>query len=482
MPESRSIRRSSWLVGVAPTPLLALWLGAACGADDEAPAAESDSGGGTTAADSADTTEADAEDSPTWWRDIEPVVRDKCVACHQPGNVAPFSLQTHEDFVAFSAAAAAAIESGSMPPWGADDSCNDYVSPMSLTPQQEALLLTYIDGDMPEGDPDDATPESPPPPELVPDVMLEMSEAYTPSLELDDDYRCFPMAWPEDITEDRFVTGVEIYPGEASLVHHVIVFAVDSGNEGFYLDLDDAEPEPGYTCFGGPGKTDGTARWVGAWVPGLAPFTAPEGVGQRISPGTTLIMQVHYNLVAGGGLSDRSSLGLRLSDSVERPAHIMPLADIAWLAGDGSMRIPAGDPDVTHEATLGRNHPILAMGVLGELGVSIDAPLDIWNVGFHMHLFGTRGRLEVRDPGGGNEQCLLGIPRWDYEWQRSYDLQQPARLGADQEFHLQCWWDNSAANQPVVGGRPIEPADLDWGEGTLDEMCLGIVYVTAAEG
>jgi hypothetical protein len=42
---------------------------------------------------------------------------------------------------------------------------------------------------------------------------------------------------------------------------------------------------------------------------------------------------------------------------------------------------------------------------------------------------------------------------------------------------MQCWWDNSAANQPLVDGMPKEPSDVGWGEGTFDEMCLGVVYV-----
>jgi hypothetical protein len=35
-----------------------------------------------------------------------------------------------------------------------------------------------------------------------------------------------------------------------------------------------------------------------------------------------------------------------------------------------------------------------------------------------------------------------------------------------------CVFDNSAANQPVVSGEQLEPVDVGWGDGTLDEMCL----------
>jgi hypothetical protein len=190
---------------------------------------------------------------------------------------------------------------------------------------------------MPEGDPADAPPPGPPQLEVVPDVVIEMPEAYTPSTS-PEDYRCFVIPWPDGLTEDRFVTAMEVYPGERSIVHHVIVFMADAANASQFTDLDASEAGPGYTCFGGPGETDGAPpRWLGAWVPGITPFFAPEGVGQRVTPGSVLIMQVHYNTAPGNELDDRSSIALELATSVERPAAILPMTNIGWLTGTEPM-------------------------------------------------------------------------------------------------------------------------------------------------
>ena len=35
--------------------------------------------------------------SPTFARDIAPIVYEKCAVCHHPGAVAPFSLLSYED-------------------------------------------------------------------------------------------------------------------------------------------------------------------------------------------------------------------------------------------------------------------------------------------------------------------------------------------------------------------------------------------------
>ncbi len=45
-------------------------------------------------------------------------------------------------------------------------------------------------------------------------------------------------------------------------------------------------------------------------------------------------------------------------------------------------------------------------------------------------------------------------------------------------MHLQCWWDNSAENQPLVDGVPKPSVDVGWGEGTFDEMCLGVLLIS----
>jgi hypothetical protein len=94
-----------------------------------------------------------------------------------------------------------------------------------------------------------------------------------------------------------------------------------------------------------------------------------------------------------------------------------------------------------------------------------------------MHTRGTRAKLEIERAGGAKE-CVLEIPQWDFHWQGAYDLTQPKTARPGDRLALECHWDNSAANQPIVGGQRQPPRDLNWGEGTNDEMCLGLFYVT----
>ena len=86
---------------------------------------------------------------------------------------------------------------------------------------------------------------------------------------------------------------------------------------------------------------------------------------------------------------------------------------------------------------------------------------------------GARNRLDIQRASGAKE-CLLDIERWDFHWQGAYTLRTTKRVEMNDSISLECHWDNSAANQP--DGLP--PRDLNWGEGTNDEMCLGLLYIT----
>ena len=60
---------------------------------------------------------------------------------------------------------------------------------------------------------------------------------------------------------------------------------------------------------------------------------------------------------------------------------------------------------------------------------------------------------------GGGEECVLDIPTWDFNWQDDYQLVQPIQLSTFDSLTLTCEWDNSAENQPIIGGEQQEPEE-----------------------
>ena len=101
----------------------------------------------------------------------------------------------------------------------------------------------------------------------------------------------------------------------------------------------------------------------------------------------------------------------------------------------------------------------------------------IWGANAHLHTRGKAVRIDLLRT-DGTEECLLDIPEWDFNWQGSYRFKEPVRANAGDQVRITCSWDNSAGNQPIIDGQPMEPRDIQWGDSTFDEMCLGGVQMT----
>jgi hypothetical protein len=100
---------------------------------------------------------------------------------------------------------------------------------------------------------------------------------------------------------------------------------------------------------------------------------------------------------------------------------------------------------------------------------AVTGPLTIQAVAGHMHLLGRSIRVEL-NPGTPRARLLLEIPRWSFHWQASYTLVQPVRAAPGDVLRVTCRHDTAR--------RTGKPRYVLWGEGTTDEMCLGVLQVT----
>jgi hypothetical protein len=399
---------------------------------------------------------------PTYHRDIAPLVQEKCGSCHVEGGIAPFSLQRYDEVFPMRTAIQASVKLRMMPPWMPARDCSEYTHDRSLTDEQIELISRWVDEGGAEGDPAEAPAGTAPVQDGLSRVDLEvaMPEAYTPR-QSPDDYRCFIIDWPE--TEVRYVSGFRANPGRSSIVHHVIAFLASPEEVAGYQALDDAAPGPGYSCYGGPrGEVDSRTSWLGSWVPGTRGLDYPAGTGIRVSPGSKIILQVHYNLSSAVSAEDRTSLSMSLESSVQKVAIIQPWANPAWARRE--MPIPAGQSDVRHRFAF---DVVPVMSRLTNGLFRDNEPITLHTSGLHMHTLGKRATMEIERRTGATE-CMLNIPRWDFHWQGMYLLQQPKVVRAGDRIAVECHWDNS-----LPGAK-----DTNWGEGTEDEMCLGSFYLT----
>jgi len=409
----------------------------------------------------------------TWHQDVRPIVDRRCATCHQAGQIAPFALTTHAEVMAWLPLVRASVESGRMPPWPALHP-ERFVSEVPMTPEEKDTLLTWIEAGAAEGDAEQAAPTSIPEPRTLArvDERLIMPEAYQP-VGQSDDYRCFVLAWPHDTVQ--YISGFQAVPGDRRMVHHIALYLVAPS----LADRARARQEAGavgYPCFGGPNLSDDPLTpfvIVGLWGPGQNPQEFPAGTGLRVLPGSVLVLQVHYSAPTDRS-TDRTAIELRLEDTVTREAAMLPFVNLDWVARQ-TMVIPAGRTHVRHayqrDVTADPTAALYTNGVLRP-----GHAFEIFNVNLHMHTRGRSARTSILRA-DGREEPLLELPAWDFNWQFGYPLQQPVVFQPGDQLLLECTWDNSAANQPVVDGQQLPARDLNWGENTGDEMCAGAYFV-----
>lgn len=418
--------------------------------------------------------EARVETPYTYYGHAKAIIDRRCANCHSPGEIAPFSLTDYDSVYSVRAAIAHQVDSGAMPPWPPTDNYLPLKNKRSLDDEERTLLLSWLAGGAPAGDPADYVPVEREEPAIEYNLTVRLNEPYTPT-ERPDEYRCLVIDWPLDRTV--YVDAVNLVPDAKAQVHHVFAVVVDPDKLGPIVAADGADGKPGFPCWGAPSPAGNLVppRSLTVWAPGISPGPLPEGTGVRVEPGSKIVMQMHYNTVNTEPVPDQSSLEIRYVDEVEREAVTLFFLDVGWY-GEGGMPIPAGDPNVTHQHT-GHFGYMMNFSGAGDVGITEDDPFVLHSVFMHQHVLGKATSIElIRED--GTELMLLDIRDWDFDWQDEYRFEDEVIMYPEDKLRLTCTWDNSAANQQFVKGEQQVPRYVEFGEGTFDEMCVNYFYVT----
>ncbi len=398
-------------------------------------AADIEGGDDTTPDDTDDNGDDSTDTGPTYYRDVAPILDRHCVGCHAEGGIGPFPADTYEDAARFAPAMAAAVADRYMPPWPPDPSCSTFAHQdrWLLTDDQIATVRTWSDRGAPAGDAADAQP---PPADTTidlgePDWVLDAGQAFTFNNDRDDLYWCIRL--DPNIDQPLDLAAMTIVPGTKEIVHHVIVFREPNG-------VTNPTGLPGFECNPAPGKSE----FMFAWAPGAQPTALPEGAAMRIGPDDALIVQVHYHAIPGAPpMQDLTRLLLYEAGAVDK------LVRVVW-TGSLFIDVPPG--------TTGSAEGVCTV----PLGAQ---PVELIGVAPHMHEIGQRISSQVERAGNSGGECIVDIPRWDFEWQNGYMLETPIALYAGDTIRTSCEYHNTTSNQ------------VTWGEGTNDEMCFVFNYV-----
>lgn len=387
--------------------------------------------------------------NPNWAEHVAPILYSNCTNCHIEGGIAPFSLVGYQKAKTYANSIKSAAESRSMPPWPANSQYRRYAHERILSSEEIQTIANWVNTGKDEGNPALA----PAPPVLKsgtsivnPDLRLKMPD-YTVNT-IEDEYRCFVI--PAGINADKFITEMEVVPGDLTVVHHVLVFYDTSS---LPLQLDNADPKPGYLGFGGTGSA--SSKLIGVWVPGQEPFKMPAGMGIKIQKNGYVILQVHYPSYVSNK-TDSSKVYFKLSNGPLRDVAIAPALnhDNGSLT-NGPLYIPANQSKTfTSKFTLPTRVSVFAV-----------AP--------HMHLLGKS--IKAFGVSAANDTVrFVDIPKWDFHWQRTYLFPKVLKLEPG-TLWAEASYDNTTAN-PNNPSNP--PKAVSLGEGTKDEMLLVYFWYT----
>ena len=384
---------------------------------------------------------------PTFGKEVSRIVQKNCEGCHRPGQIGPFSLTNYKEISAFKTEIKRVTQAHVMPPWSAVPGHGEFKNERRLSAEEIETLAKWVDAGAPMGNAKDL-----PPPVTYnddwafgkPDMVFTPSEQFELASSGVDEYRCFVI--PSGLTEDKYIRGIEVRPGNRKIVHHVRVFADPTGQA---RKLDEADPAAGFDC--SLGMTQAYKRIsIGGWAPGMTPEMFDADLGRVFPKNTDVVMEVHYHK-NGIKQKDQSSLGLWLHAS--EPARLQK----SFIVANIGIRIPAGAERHEERASFTTPKDVIANTVMP-----------------HMHLLGNEMKVVATFPDGTVKELVWAKP-YDFGWQTTYHFKEPIFMPKGTKLAVTAYYNNSESN-PKNPNKPLK--EIRFGEGTTEEMLVAFLGYT----
>ena len=331
-------------------------------------------------------------------------------------------------------------------------------------------------------------------------ISLRQPAPYTPKAPpgATDDYHCTVLN--PHVTSNSYIISSQFFAGSPE-VHHAILFLVPPSLAA-QAEADNVNGQ-GWTCFGeSPIPNTGFAQvsntpWLSVWAPGHGADNLPKGTGVLLPAGSLVVMQVHYNLLVGDKPVTNSLdlhtvpastplLPLKLDlmpapPDVPCPSGVTgPLCNRAAELANLGQRFGQSEVQFVDflEHFCGRNPADPPEGDTTSCTWPVFTNGYIVRAGAHMHLLGRTFKM-VLNPGTPQAKTILDVPDYNFHYQRAYNLATPVPVKAGDRVQVTCSYDPTLAQElPLL--RNVPPHFVTWGDGSADEMCLGLMWTSAS--
>jgi mono/diheme cytochrome c family protein len=415
---------------------------------------------------------------PTFTKDVLPILQRSCQKCHRPGTAAPMSLLSYQDVRPWARSIRQKVSTRQMPPWHIDRSIGEYLEDPSLSDEQIATIVAWIDNGLPQGNPADA----PPPLQFSardewtygePDLVVEMKNGFT-----------IPATGPDftpsevvdpGITEDRYVKWVQIIPQAWRTVHHSHVYvSMLEGTDTTGLQL-------------GMGSNRDDELDLIEYGAGNDADVFPDGTAKVIKAGSLFRFSSHYHPY-GEEVHDRQKVGIKFYPKGVVPKYVVESHRIRTGQGNDwimqrekvedlllrkGVKLDIDEPTMPTGALIDEN----SIGGLGNYSIppnsvarterywTLPQPALIISFQPHMHFRGGRMLIEAIHADGRRE-VLTDATRYEQSWQITYKYKVPHLFPSGTILHTVAWHDNTTNNRH----NPDPTSWIGAGSRTMDEM------------
>jgi hypothetical protein len=384
--------------------------------------------------------------TPTFNKDVLPILQKNCQGCHRPGEVAPMSLISYQDARPWAKAMKVAVTTKKMPPWFAD--FGHFANDRTLSEEDVKTLSNWADNGAPEGDAKDA-----PPPmkfqdgwNIKPDMIIEMPKPFRVAATGTINYQDFLVK--VNFPEDTWVVAAEMRAGNPKVVHHGRVIVRPPGSRFMATAI---PGEPYETTSAAAGNPQEGTDLLGKYNPGLgAQSFDVEDSAKFIPKGSDLVFNLHYT-AAGTPQMDQSKVGLVFAKHPPKNRYWMSPGTPAAF----NLVIPAGANNAE---------------VISEVTTQVDAKLVY--IQPHMHLRGKDYELRLIYPTGETQTVFKG--QWNFDWQIGYQLEKPIVMPKGTRLLAVAHFDNSANNK----FNPDPNRTVYFGNMTWEEMFTPFFAIT----
>ena len=462
---------------------------------------------------------AGAQDTPTYNEDVGAILLDNCASCHRPNQVAPMSLLTYQDVRPWARAIKAKVQAREMPPWFTDPRFGAFLNDPSMTDDDIATVVAWVDAGAPEGN--GVAPEPPQfadagwshPSGLAPDFVYELpiewhidAEGETPN---------FNLYTPLPFDDVMWVTATQVHPGNPTATHHITTRlrnvpsgmkvgtgpAWPGGPTTDYMLVPDPDADQAANADVSQGEAERFARGedddadaaaFGLYVPGIGQEIVRDGHVQAIR--ADLFSHIRWNLHYQASGKPETARPAVAAWTASEPDDVtlerrQLLAKEYTSEGKTLVAPPPNSPEEAreaarrHEVNQGLNSllapipPHAANWTVTGIGAFQNDSIleDIW---FHAHVRGKDFTTVLTYP-DGREEILLRVPNYSFDWQYKYYFAEPPFVPAGSTLKVISRYDNSRANRL----NPAPHLPTYWSEQSWDDMFVVTAgYRLAADG